>query len=74
MRNSASPGYCERNWIEAPTSTRPAWISNTVPRSRLTPLYWMLMSYSGWRALFQFFSNPFYWEKTQHGLVQKQTL
>jgi cellulose synthase/poly-beta-1,6-N-acetylglucosamine synthase-like glycosyltransferase len=39
----------------------------------LTPLYWMLMSYSGWRALFQFFSNPFYWEKTQHGLVQKQT-
>ena len=34
----------------------------------LTPLYWMLMSYSGWRAFLQFFSNPFQWEKTQHGL------
>lgn len=34
----------------------------------LTPFYWMLMSYSGWRAFLQFFSNPFKWEKTQHGL------
>ncbi len=37
----------------------------------LTPLYWMMMSYSGWRAFLQFFSNPFYWEKTQHGLCKK---
>lgn len=36
--------------------------------SLLTPLYWMMMSYSGWRAFFQFFSAPFVWEKTQHGL------
>jgi cellulose synthase/poly-beta-1,6-N-acetylglucosamine synthase-like glycosyltransferase len=34
----------------------------------LTPFYWMLMSVSGWRAFFQFFSNPFLWEKTQHAL------
>lgn len=34
----------------------------------LAPLYWALMSFSGWRAFLQFFSNPFYWEKTQHGL------
>ncbi len=34
----------------------------------LTPIYWMMMSYSGWRAFLQFFSNPFQWEKTQHGL------
>lgn len=34
----------------------------------LTPVYWLLMSYSGWRAFLQFFSNPFQWEKTQHGL------
>jgi cellulose synthase/poly-beta-1,6-N-acetylglucosamine synthase-like glycosyltransferase len=33
----------------------------------LTPVYWMMMSYSGWRAFLQFFRNPFYWEKTQHG-------
>lgn len=33
----------------------------------LTPFYWLMMSYSGWRAFLQFFRNPFYWEKTQHG-------
>ena len=32
----------------------------------LSPLYWMMMSYSGWRAFFQFFSAPFHWEKTRH--------
>jgi len=35
----------------------------------LAPLHWMMMSYGGWRAFLQFFSNPFYWEKTQHGMV-----
>lgn len=39
--------------------------------SLLTPVYWIMMSYSGWRAFLQFFSDPFYWEKTQHGLCQK---
>jgi cellulose synthase/poly-beta-1,6-N-acetylglucosamine synthase-like glycosyltransferase len=34
----------------------------------VSPAYWVLMSYSGWRAFFQFFSNPFRWEKTRHGL------
>ncbi|NLF22130.1 MAG: glycosyltransferase [Lentisphaerae bacterium] len=34
----------------------------------LTPVYWAMMSFSGWRAFLQFFSNPFHWEKTQHGL------
>jgi len=38
--------------------------------SLLTPIYWMMMSYSGWRAFFQFFSNPFHWEKTKHGLFK----
>lgn len=38
----------------------------------LTPVYWMLMSVSGWRAFFQFFSNPFLWEKTQHALGGKK--
>ncbi len=36
----------------------------------LAPLYWLMMSYSGWRAFGQFFSNPFHWEKTQHGLFK----
>ena len=36
----------------------------------LTPPYWMMMSYSGWRALLQFFTDPFQWEKTKHGLFE----
>ena len=36
----------------------------------LTPVYWVLMSYSGWRAFIQFFRDPFVWEKTQHGMVK----
>ena len=35
----------------------------------LSPVCWVLMSVSGWRAFLQFFSNPFHWEKTQHGLI-----
>ncbi|MBQ9432206.1 MAG: glycosyltransferase [Kiritimatiellae bacterium] len=38
--------------------------------SLLTPVYWMMMSYSGWRAFIQFFRAPFVWEKTQHGLAK----
>jgi cellulose synthase/poly-beta-1,6-N-acetylglucosamine synthase-like glycosyltransferase len=40
--------------------------------SLLTPIYWMMMSYSGWRAFIQFFRAPFVWEKTQHGLNKKK--
>ena len=34
----------------------------------LLPVYWALMSVSGWRAFFQFFTSPHHWEKTKHGL------
>jgi len=37
----------------------------------LSPVYWVLMSYSGWRAFFQFFAAPFHWEKTRHGLFHQ---
>jgi hypothetical protein len=30
----------------------------------------MLMSWAGYRALWQLVHNPFYWEKTQHGLTR----
>lgn len=36
-----------------------------------SPFYWVMMSYSGWRAFFQFFSDPFHWEKTKHGLTKQ---
>ena len=39
IRNSFSPGYCERKLMGAPASMRPTSISSTVPRSFFTPLY-----------------------------------
>ncbi|AZV55411.1 glycosyltransferase family 2 protein [Clostridium sp. AWRP] len=35
----------------------------------LTPIYWILMSVASYKALFQLVKNPFYWEKTNHGLT-----
>jgi glycosyltransferase XagB len=34
----------------------------------LTPFYWVLMSLAAWRAIWQLLTQPFYWEKTIHGL------
>lgn len=36
----------------------------------LTPLHWMLLSVAAWRALYQLFTTPFAWEKTEHGLAR----
>lgn len=38
------------------------------PWSLLFPFYWLLMSVATWRGVFQFFSDPFKWEKTPHGI------
>jgi glycosyltransferase XagB len=40
------------------------------PFALLNPLYWVLHSVAAWRALIQLVRNPFYWEKTPHGLDQ----
>ena len=32
----------------------------------LTPAYWLMMSFAGWRALIQLISNTHLWEKTPH--------
>jgi len=32
------------------------------------PLYWLLISFSAYRALFQLFIKPHHWEKTVHGV------
>ncbi len=34
----------------------------------LSPFYWGLMSWAAWKGFLQLFTNPFYWEKTEHGL------
>ncbi|MFC0331647.1 glycosyltransferase family 2 protein [Paenibacillus sepulcri] len=35
----------------------------------LTPVYWVLMSIAALKAAWQLVTNPFYWEKTEHGLT-----
>ncbi|WP_064972350.1 glycosyltransferase [Modestobacter caceresii] len=39
-----------------------------VPFALLSPLYWLLHSIASYKALWQLLVNPFYWEKTNHGL------
>jgi len=34
----------------------------------LMPLYWVLHSIASWRGLIQLIRNPFYWDKTSHGV------
>jgi cellulose synthase/poly-beta-1,6-N-acetylglucosamine synthase-like glycosyltransferase len=36
----------------------------------ISPLYWALMSTAAWKGFIQLWTNPFYWEKTTHGLYQ----
>jgi cellulose synthase/poly-beta-1,6-N-acetylglucosamine synthase-like glycosyltransferase len=40
----------------------------------MSPLYWALMSVAAWKGFLQLWTNPFYWEKTMHGLYQKPAL
>ncbi len=39
-----------------------------IPFALTSPIYWMMMSISGYKALWQLIFKPFYWEKTTHGL------
>ncbi len=45
-----------------------------LPSALLNPLYWLLgHSVSAYKALWQLFSKPFYWEKTEHGISKIKT-
>ena len=33
----------------------------------LLPIYWLMVSVAGWRALYQLIFSPHNWEKTSHG-------
>ncbi|WP_369131132.1 glycosyltransferase [Modestobacter roseus] len=39
-----------------------------VPFALFSPVYWLLHSIASYKALWQLLVNPFYWEKTNHGL------
>lgn len=34
----------------------------------VSPIYWGMMAWAAWKGFIQLFTNPFYWEKTEHGL------
>ncbi len=40
-----------------------------IPWALTIPFYWILMSIASYRALWQLIHDPFYWEKTVHGLT-----
>ncbi|MGE4563657.1 MAG: glycosyltransferase [Victivallaceae bacterium] len=42
-----------------------------IPAALLMPFYWVMISLGAWKGFIQLFTNPFYWEKTRHGLVTK---
>ncbi|RMG29901.1 MAG: glycosyltransferase, partial [Gammaproteobacteria bacterium] len=40
-----------------------------IPYALTMPAYWLLMSIAAYKALWQLIHDPFYWEKTEHGLT-----
>jgi cellulose synthase/poly-beta-1,6-N-acetylglucosamine synthase-like glycosyltransferase len=36
----------------------------------LVPAYWLLLAAAAWRALYQLLTDPYRWEKTDHGLAR----
>lgn len=49
---------------------RRRWLE-LAPWALTVPWYWVLMSVAAYKALWQLIRNPFYWEKTQHGLSKQ---
>lgn len=45
----------------------------TVPCCLVFPFYWGLHSLASFRALWQLFTRPFYWDKTEHGIGKGDT-
>jgi glycosyltransferase XagB len=37
----------------------------------MMPIYWLLISFAAYRALWQLYRDPFRWEKTPHGLAEE---
>ncbi|GAB6065675.1 glycosyltransferase [Aquifex pyrophilus] len=41
-----------------------------LPYAFLNPFYWILHSVAAYFALYELFTRPFYWQKTQHGITR----
>ncbi|MDB5600160.1 MAG: hypothetical protein JWN71_2204 [Xanthobacteraceae bacterium] len=46
---------------------RRGWL-NLIPYSLTAIFYWVMISIAAYKGLWQLLRNPFYWEKTQHGV------
>ncbi len=51
---------------------RRGWL-NLIPYSFSVFGYWVLLSIAAYKGLWQLLRNPFYWEKTQHGVSKHAT-
>lgn len=41
-----------------------------IPYALTMPVYWIILSLASWRGLIQLIHNPFYWDKTKHGVTK----
>lgn len=41
-----------------------------LPYAFLNPVYWVMHSIASYKALYELFVKPFYWQKTQHGITK----
>jgi len=39
-----------------------------IPQIMLIPLYWLMISFAAYRAVYQAVVKPFHWDKTEHGV------
>jgi hypothetical protein len=58
-------GYFSAIWLGAAACARRSRRRLSI-HAPIMPLYWLAISLAAYRALFQFASAPFYWEKTEH--------
>ncbi|MEJ2116979.1 MAG: glycosyltransferase [Alphaproteobacteria bacterium] len=45
-------------------------IRKLIPQLIFIPVYWLFISAAAYRAVYQFITAPFHWEKTEHGLTK----
>ncbi|MEM7463397.1 MAG: glycosyltransferase [Pseudomonadota bacterium] len=62
-------GYTTYGFLAYGVMTRQNYSSSRPYLLLFLPIYWLLISYVGWRAVRQMITNPFHWEKTAHGLA-----
>lgn len=63
-------GYAASGLL-AVTGMRRRGVSPSIRIVVMIPIYWLLLSAAAWRAVWKFFTAPYQWEKTAHGVVKR---